>query len=132
MTWPRPGLKLAGAFLCVCAVKKNPKRGGLGTIHAWGLRQLSSRLRGRGSCLAGQQTIQRPSSPQGFSIKVTLGAPVGIPMLAGAFLCGSLAMLASIAPASSAALAASFAQQKIFQHELSIAGSKRLAANQAG
>ena len=24
--------------------RKNPKRGGLGTIHAWGLRQLSSRL----------------------------------------------------------------------------------------
>ena len=30
MTWPRPGLKLAEAFLCVRAVKKNPKRGGLG------------------------------------------------------------------------------------------------------
>ena len=32
----------SGAFLCVRAVKKNPKRGGLGTIHAWGLRQPSS------------------------------------------------------------------------------------------
>ena len=44
---------------------------------------------------------------------------------------GSLAMLA-IRRASSPAFAASFAQQKIFQDKLSIAGSKRPAANQAG
>jgi hypothetical protein len=35
--------------------KKNPKRGG--GRHAWGLRQLSSGVGGRGSCLKGQQAI---------------------------------------------------------------------------
>jgi hypothetical protein len=36
-------------------MKGNPKRGG--GRHAWGLRQLSSGVGGRGSCLKGQQAI---------------------------------------------------------------------------
>ena len=63
-TQPRPHATMAGAFYLFCrAVKKNPERGGVKTAIVG--------VGGRGSCLAGQQTIRQPASPQCFAIKVT-------------------------------------------------------------
>ena len=71
MTWPRPGLKLAEAFLCVRAVNKNPKRcGGCG---AWGLRQPSSGCRATGELSRSSRQLIEAANLARPGINVTLG-----------------------------------------------------------
>ena len=64
-------------------IGKNPKRVGLGTIHAWGLRQLSSRLGDGGAVSSASRQFRSRTVHHGLRLRLREAPRPGTPMPAG-------------------------------------------------